>query len=63
MPQPSQTRIARIKELVEWGKGKNTMNIDILFAEARDRFPFARKVTVMNYAQVALRILKRSDKG
>ncbi|GAI11348.1 unnamed protein product [marine sediment metagenome] len=56
-----RSRIARIKELGEWGKGKNTMNIDLLFAEARDRFPFTRDPTLLSYAQTALRILLRGE--
>ncbi len=56
-----QSRRARIKELVEWGKGKNTMNIDLLFTEAHNRFPFTREATLLSYAQAALRILQKES--
>ncbi len=58
--QSSQSRIARIKELVEWGKDKNTISVDDLLEEARNRFPYNRESTLMSYAQAALRIIQRS---
>jgi ribosomal silencing factor RsfS len=62
MPNPEQTRIERIAQLLKEFKSKNITTLDPIVKKTLEKYPHLREATAKTYAQAVYQILQTRKK-